>query len=598
MIRCYKDNMFAVVLLLCGLLVLTFACEQEDMPGTGGKNPDPQTGEPVLVNFIVSEMGFGENEITIRNTSPNPSEGGGQETVVIPVSEDIFMYATLTEDKASVNLRSLSPLDENSKVRVVAYSIASGENSGYADYEVKNDGSLNPTSHPLFVSPGTYNFVAYSFHNADPLAIFADTTAQLSTSDVLWGETTPLAITPENSFVQIGMKHLSSQVTMKVALEIPEAGFLITGITNANVSSFEPTRLIVKTGKLLLNTSTLAYYPFSWDFSGSGHPWIDSSPQYVYMNGQPLSVQISSISVDGASYSINGYYPINFSTPLQAGKSYTINVNFLRGPSGNADILYVIGDSLCVGRWGVDTKITANNILYFKFGSLIGFTAPTSGTSWSSSLVVLYVPRNSINTNNYGNIPGFAQKDYKQNTGRQNISDDYHNTPANITDGKGDPCKLVGLKASTARGYTSQQIIDYNSGWRLATVDDNINFLRAPTSWLGSNVDQTLSNTNASYWAALNSQNGGWFPIPGNRQATTGRTQSNTNPNGFLPAAGSYNTSGTYQNRNTWGEYWSSEIYTTQAPFCLRFDNVSVHPMGSLYHQQYQYALPVRCVKK
>ena len=84
MIRRYQNNIFTIVLLLCGLMVLTFACEREDIPESGGENPDPSTVEPVSVNFKVSEMGFGENEITVRNAA-SPVE-----TVVIPVSDNRF----------------------------------------------------------------------------------------------------------------------------------------------------------------------------------------------------------------------------------------------------------------------------------------------------------------------------------------------------------------------------------------------------------------------------------------------------------------------------------------------------------------------------
>ena len=608
-------------LLFFGLILLLSSCDREDIPGGSNREePALPAGEPVMVNFRISEPGFGDN-ITARNASPNPSVGAGfarpLETVVIPVTEEIYMYATLTEEEAPVKLRS--QLAINSKVRIVAYTPLDTVNLGYADYKVLNDFSLEPLSHPLFVTPepsGTsYRFVAYSFHDSDPLAMYADTTAILyAPVDVLWGDITHKITNRRDTTVTIEMRHLSSQVTMQVSLDSVVVGTNINSVVGASVFSYDP-RLIVRSGKLVLNAASPNLFYFSWASPGGGNPLAPSDPLNVFTNGFPLKVEIDSIWIDNAPYS--GPYIIPFSTPLDVGKSYTLNVNFSLS-DGCADILYLASDgTLSVGKWK-DGQINMSNLLFFKFGSIVGFTAPNPpnpNTQWTNSLILFNPTTINITTYtaNNGGIPGYTTNtDWSNGANRVlNVSGSNYHNAARLKQGKGDPCKLVGLKAADIRIMSDAALNNtINNVWRLPTAAENIDFVRAPSSFNTiidnpSATNPSLSNSSATYWGSgppspAPNVNGGWFPVTGHRESTTGRTTRTINPHGFLPITGFFQQSGNgnnnpgYYNNIGSGAYWSSDVRTSGVGFRLLFDQSAVYPVNL---GDYNDANPVRCVK-
>ena len=618
--RRYTFSMFTIILLLISLINILSSCEREVIPGFNEEEPEIPTGEPVTVNFTINENGFGSNDITVRNT-PSRSAGLSDPTqwfLLSPSSGEsegastLYMSATLTEDEAPVRLRSL-PLEPDVRVRILAYTISGMDTTlvTFGDYEALSDGSLAPVGPPMSILSGQYMFVAYSFNNIDPMPAFADTTASIITKDVLWGKTGPIPVGPGSATVSIALGHLFSKITMKLTLDYPDVGLAINDVINARVSSYENPGLIVKSGRLILGPgATFEDVFFDWDPANFGNYEVESEPQYIFMDGQASTIaRLDSIRIDNASYPTTTF---GFSIGLAGGHSYTVTFHFERGPSGSADILYIDNDTLKAGRWGVDFH-SLDDILFFKFGGVVGFSRTIPGGTWAQGLIK-FNPINNLNINNYGSLPGISQQDYSASTGRVNISGRYHThgiqnpnmaVGANLSNGKGDPCRLVGLTATQARGMTGAQLADTTlSIWRSSTIDEYIQFVRAPASWEGQSViTNQLNNSNATYWGASGVQDGGWFPIPGNRNSTgipplDARTTINTNPNGFLPAIGSYNN-GTYNNANTWGEYWSSEIYTSQYPWCLRFSDTTLYPVHQTPTSSnlYLWSMPVRCVK-
>jgi hypothetical protein len=617
-VRRYERSMLAAVLLLCGLMFLIFSCEREDIPDSNREKPELPEGEPVQVNFMVNEMGFGENEVAVRNASPTPPQKGNfssfpstgeeLETVVVPITDNIYMYATLVENETPVSLRAIK-LNTDAKVRVVAYTCTPSDtvNSGYADYEVLSDGNLNPTSHPLFVKPGSYKFVAYSFHNTNPLDTFADTTAQISPVDVLWGDTTEV-VNPGSTYVKINMKHMYSEVKMQASLDSVVVGIILDNITNARVSSFDQARLIVLSGRMLTGAASMGLVPFTWQFLGSGHALAESYPTYIFTNGASPKIEIGSVTIDGAPYS--GPYTVAYSTALQAGKSYTLSVNFVLA-DGCADILYLAPDStLSVGKWK-DGQITMQNLLFFKFGGVVGFTAPNPPAAYTWDVganpgLIKFNPTTISFTSYTGNpagIPGYTTNDdYNQGANRVlNISDPAYHKAAFIRAGKGDPCKLVNLKPSTIKSMSDIQLNAHNSGWRLATYVENLDFLRGPAFWFDPLlINPSLPNTTATYWGSLGGRDGGWFPITGPREITTGRTTRTINQHGFLPITGYYTSQGQGNNNrgvyNTIGSgaYWSGTVAESALGYRILFDQSFAYPT---HRGNFANGHPVRCVR-
>ena len=624
---------FAIMLILICLVNLLASCEREDMPGFNGDEPELPTGEPVTVNFTIGGTGFGEKDVVVRKA---PFRQGSTWTVlsrqVVPdkmntgrtgmdnreLEEVLYMSTTLTEDNAPVRLRSAL---EDARVRILAYTVAGSDTilTAVSDYEASSHGSLTPVGAAMTVPSGSYMFVAYSYNDTVPMPVMADTTANdIISKDLLWGKANQ-AVGAGNSTVFIELEHLFAKVTMNLTLDIPEAGSSIDGITNANISSYAPA-LIIKSGRLILNPPTLGNVPFSWEFSGSGNAWADSKPRYVYMNGQTsVTVQFSSVTIDGAPYSSNGSYtPITFPTPtpLEGGKSYTLTVHFTRGPGGCADILYINNDTLKIGRWGVD-NIPLDSVLYFKFGSVVGLRPnPTTSTpSWNTNLIrfnpstrsiTAYHPNNS--SHNHTAIANYNVAILNtlpnDNPSIMNISGSNYHFGTHILNGKGDPCQLVGLRGSQLRSLSAAQIDQLpGSGWRLPTAVENLDFARAPT---GNGT--SFSNNDLKYWddtVSVRGVKGGWFPIPGALNATSGRTTRNTNLHGFLPALGRYvhngelNGSAPVFNANGEGSYWSSDVagVTTQGAANAWAMTFNMNTLTLQFSIPAANALPVRCVK-
>ncbi|MDR2891040.1 MAG: fibrobacter succinogenes major paralogous domain-containing protein [Alistipes sp.] len=65
-------------------------------------------------------------------------------------------------------------------------------------------------------------------------------------------------------------------------------------------------------------------------------------------------------------------------------------------------------------------------------------------------------------------------------SGILNTSDPAYHNVANIRAGKGDPCKLVGLRPSEVILMSDAQLAAYESGWRLPTVYENLAFVGGP----------------------------------------------------------------------------------------------------------------------
>lgn len=115
--------------------------------------------------------------------------------------------------------------------------------------------------------------------------------------------------------------------------------------------------------------------------------------------------------------------------------------------------------TLAAGQWG---SINYNNLLQFKFGSVVGFTAPGVGDAWNAADAV-FNPTGEIYTF-YRDVPYY---DGGAQAPGYISSSEYHNG-ANVKAGKGDPCRLVGLGPNA----TAEQINAHDSGLRMMMPQD------------------------------------------------------------------------------------------------------------------------------
>jgi len=352
------------------------SCEREDISGgnesqTGLKLP---TGPPVIVNFTVEEKE--------KEASPSPSEGGEMEktatrSAVTPSSaafvmppkdedssdfakalyfspasgvlngtlegsqgDDFHISANMQENAPSVTLRAI-PLDPDIKVRVLAYSIETSYDTlyCYADYEVDAGHNLIPygTAPMTVPSGGDVRFVAYSF-NADTLPPHAATISNIGSYDLIYVADTVYVVS-SNMTVHLVLEHLFSKINLVVDAQL-NPGNLIDDIWNARYNHTFPT-LSVHTGDLTPSGVSGQTIPFEWTSTSQGNPW-NSKDHFAYLPPPAppsIVVTIDSVEIDATKYKRNPPpWTIDYNTPLEPGKAYTLNVFFTKCVPGELEI--------------------------------------------------------------------------------------------------------------------------------------------------------------------------------------------------------------------------------------------------------------------
>lgn len=206
---------------------------------------------------------------------------------------------------------------------------------------------------------------------------------------------------------------------------------------------------------------------------------------------------------------------------------------------------------------GSDGRLTLNGHLdplartvYFKFGSVIGIaTSPTYKAWQGDGSDVLFNPT----TNNYiGDYSLIATG------GSNDITEEFHRL--NVSNGLGDPCRLVGLTMDQIMGSNGVTQKTDNGLWRLPTRLENEAIV------IGA-------------WTHL--------PFPG-------REQSIPNNNSvFLPAAGYRAVSGAVYESGLAGNYVSSTSSSSDRCYSVFFTERNPNYINNSY-QSYGYT--VRCV--
>ena len=549
---------YSLSLLLCSFALLLFACDQDvDIPA--GK-PDefvlPPESEKIVVNFSVSEPGFGDNVVV----TPRSVSADYEKTVAIPLTEDTYMYATLTEEQAPIRLRAAKvSLTPGTKVRIAAYITLANDtvfSGDYADYEVSSDGIHLTTTSPLTVYPGLpYKFAAYSYNNAAAMPAFSDTTP-VPNVDLLWGDT--LATIDHQSqppfHLHITMQHKRSKVVIDAT-----AAANLDGINNilnsvdASLYCYDNPVLNVKTGAL--NPSNgLTWSPFSWTITNPLLPAALTSDTLYVLTGEEATTHLRINQMRINYLTFNDPLDIIYDKPLEGGKSYILKVHFMWARGGSAD--RITWDDLN-GKYAI-TRDPTDAGLYFKFGSVVGIysddgsilTLPgqTSPIGFYANDVAWHPF--SVSIVGWSGVPAYAPGDYPK---KITPDDDYH-TVANVMAGKGDPCRLVGLNLTVIRDKSIANTLTYadidNGIWRLPTLQENI--------WFTDSAKYSSS----FFWNSGSSPfgpgvAGGEFPQQGNALIFSEGRKSR-----FLPAAGcrEYNLGDAIVvSQGLIGYYWSNE---------------------------------------
>ena len=597
--------------LLFGLLFLLASCDREDLPFKPGK-PELPDGEKVIVHFTLGEIGYSNNEVVTRNAaSPNPSEGAESS----PFGGDNGGSDTPVTLRAAV-----VPLNDGIQVRIMAYLLFQpGDtiNMGYTDYTVSSNGSVliaGVTTMSVF-SGFNYMFVAYSYNNSS-LPSPTETIIPSMVDDVMWGQTDVSIPSSSSSYsLHITMQHLMSKVVVRATTCSASTDFL-TG-ADINLLCYEPS-LTVRNGDMDPNGS-LEPRPVTWDITNPRLPTQSSDTLYIFTDEEnPTRLRIDQMEVNYNKFP--GPFDVVYNNSLEAGKSYTLHVQFNWARGGAAD--RITWDS-ATGRYAI-TRDPTDAGLYFKFGSVVGLFSDVSPdgstgtilrlpgrtnpsyTNFSVSRDIAWFP-NSIfpSITSWATIPFFTTSDYASSK-LITPEEDYH-TPTKVRAGKGDPCRLVGMdldfiKTSAANVLTYDHID--NGIWRLPTVQENEWFTEGtigipPTKdYWWYDISNGMSPT-SPFGPGVG---GAEFPERGSSVVTAESRKAK-----FLPAAGSrYNSNGdaaTFTQGYS-GLYWSNQPYNNPSGTfgnLLFFDSGSVQLYPTLFTPSVQdadWGFSVRCVRQ
>ena len=385
---------FFVILAFSSFIYLFSSCElEEDIADNRREVAVPANGELVTVNFTVGERDHANFDVAVRVAQPlsdsqppfadspyKAEENGGiyilVENAVVSVAEDLYMSATLQESSPAVRLRAAS-LEPGRKARVVAYQIVSNDTIklAHADYEVDAGYNLVPFgTPPMTVSAGSVLFVAYSFNDVGAMPAFAETTAAIGSHDLLWGDTT-VTVGPGQTSVHIILDHLFSKIKLEAEADIPApAPSLINAILGARYDHTFPT-LTVHSGDLTL--TAIDTIPFDWQASGSGRIW-PSKDHFVYTHGNPPVVRINSVTIDGTPYTAPpSGWPVNYTTPLAAGREYTLYVRFT---------------PQCIAATGISIASSLSSVVVGNTVTLTATGLTPSGATYINYIWEVYTP--------------------------------------------------------------------------------------------------------------------------------------------------------------------------------------------------------------
>ncbi|MDR1671215.1 MAG: FimB/Mfa2 family fimbrial subunit [Alistipes sp.] len=165
-----------------------------------------------------------------------------------------------------------------------------------------------------------------------------------------------------------------------------------------------------------------------------------------------------------------------------------------QAPGGTNNVLYYdpanrlrVGkfqDGAITGFWSSDGPSFSSNLIYFKFGGVIGFDGNgrnmgefgvTGGDYGQGSL--RFLPQQQ-SIGGYNDIPWYNSAGQDTTTPGYYISDPGYHNYDNVRVGKGDPCRLVGFQGPEIQRMTRDQ---FNaamaaSQWRIATANENAIF--------------------------------------------------------------------------------------------------------------------------
>jgi hypothetical protein len=435
-----REGMKWVAALCLGSAAIFLAsCEKEVLSEANGN---------IRVNFTLDNLPYEEQE-----TAPRSAKTAAEETVVTPLENNTYMYATLREEMEEP-LRALQ-LPGGTKLVIAAYN--GGGYVDHAEYTVTAAGGLSGSTSLDLPSAGNYRFVAYSL-NTTSVTSYAASIGPYSpgNTDLLCVRADNVPIVEGDNNVTLVLKHQFSQVTVVASAyyypSSPNINLITTEIPGYQAS------LSVETGSLVkgaAETQTVLWQPFS------AASTVTSASRLVYTaDDASVSVKVPSVTI---GVQVLGPFTAKFNMPLLSGKRYTLRIDFRRVEFAGSNIYWVWYDSSNHAAGGYLTFDAAGstsnqhyNGVHFKWGSLVGVAPdPNINFDFDNSTKV-YAPKydgsytwenpDAFSYDYWGDVPYIYVDNDDDWDNRKNtyLSDDERNTPSNWQDDKtGDICRYI-----------------------------------------------------------------------------------------------------------------------------------------------------------
>ena len=427
-IQQYIVYAYFFILALCGLIFSPLACTEIaiDIPEVEKPIVPTISGRDGNLNFVLNFNNYDEgDDISLRSVEDLKAE-----TVVIPLGDDLSMYATLEPvTVGGVRTRSaeLRSFAANTRLIIVAYKQSATPTiynyEQHRGFRVDSVGLASTLTRddltPFSLSNDTYKFVAYSYNdNVTPLPVVdfhltMDITDIDNNIDLIWGTSDDIPISAGSNDVLIKMTHKFSQARIDAMCKANVGN--ITEISEVKMLGYTAD-LDVEQGILTAGTdSTMSFSGFpAMPFSADS---ISSSYRIVYTAGTtPTIVTIGSLVVGGNPYND---LIATFSRALKPGYKYDIKIRF-------GDANYLNDDTPPTGFNPYIGAFWRHNQ---KGERLIRMERPTSSTAadgvWSATVVKgadwIVLDKSPSTDNNLwkltdpdlsGNDPGFESTHY------------------------------------------------------------------------------------------------------------------------------------------------------------------------------------------
>jgi hypothetical protein len=517
-----------------GLTFLLLSCEKDVL--------ERGSGEKVAVIFAVNNEDYAADE-AMRSFGE-----GEPETKVVPLIDDIYLYATLRPDTSEVSgefrgmEESLAP---NQRVFLAAYAPGGTSPLETAQYTYIGGKLVADNDEPLGVEPGTYDFVAYSYYKSseDPATSNID-----PVKDLVWGRQVNRTIGTASDAartVTIKMTHKFSRATVNMKV----SGISGATITALNVQLGGGKRVTLTVHDGTISPGADVAQTFGWSTIPASE--VFGVARTVYPVASPTKVTIVSMTVRiGAVDHPVSNHLIEFNTALAVGSSYVLDVNLKHTPWAASNI-YWDGSKMTFDVTHTNNKYYQG--VYFQWGSLVG-VAPTGG---SMTDPILYIPIGGGN---------------------------WESTPKGVLTTFGDP-RLVPWETATSATNSASENFLHNQAFTTYTGDicKYIN-----SAWRMPNAAEFGTAASYGSWISGNASSN----AAGTGTVTAGRNY--TAGGVFFPASGyglmAYSWAGT--NLGTEGYYWSGSAYDAE-----RGRNLQITSAVTVTYIPRQTLYSVRCIR-